>query len=440
MEEPRIPGLMETPAVQFAHTNDGVSIAYSVSGSGPVVLWANGPGMTHAQAIWSIANPFREALVKTNTVAMVDVRGFGLSARDVGTFTVEAFADDIDAVAAKLGAGTFDLVAADMTTKPALAYAAQNPDRVRLLALVGPPTMAPVPNDGNVQRLLGDMLLADWEMFCENVAGAQFGWDDPRRERIAQLMRSSATPQAIRHYVAFTSSLDVRPYLASIRCPCVVFYIEGTRLSTAEEARELASELPNATFRSVSNRPAEAADSIGQGRTRANRASGGFRTILFTDIVEHTAMMERLGDAKGRDVLRDHERITREALKVHGGTEVKTDGDSFMASFLTAQQSIEFAIELQRALEAHSARAAEPIALRIGINAGEPIADEDDLFGASVILAARAKEKAGPQEILVTDVVRRLVAGKGFKFIDRGLFEMKGLEEPARLHEVVWRE
>ena len=57
------------------------------------------------------------------------------------------------------------------------------------------------------------------------------------------------------------------------------------------------------------------------------------QTVLFTDLVGHTEMMQRLGDDRGRDVLREHERITRELLKQHGGAEVKTMGDGFMASF-----------------------------------------------------------------------------------------------------------
>jgi class 3 adenylate cyclase len=150
-------------------------------------------------------------------------------------------------------------------------------------------------------------------------------------------------------------------------------------------------------------------------------------------------MMQRLGDARGRDVLREHERISREALRTHGGTEVKTIGDSFMASFPSAQKAVECAIALQRAFDGADC-AGERLRIRVGINAGEPIAEEDDLFGSSVILASRAKEKAAGGEIFVTDVVRQLVSGKGFLFSDRGEMEMKGFEEPVRLYEVRWQE
>jgi class 3 adenylate cyclase len=161
--------------------------------------------------------------------------------------------------------------------------------------------------------------------------------------------------------------------------------------------------------------------------------------VLFTDIVGHTEMMQRLGDARGRDVLREHERITREALREHGGSEIKTIGDSFMASFSSAQWAVECAIALQRAFavtEIHGER----LRVRAGVNAGEPITEGDDLFGASVILAARAKETAAEGEVIVTDVVRQLVTGKGFLFSERGSVALRGFEEPVRLYEVRWQE
>jgi class 3 adenylate cyclase len=147
-------------------------------------------------------------------------------------------------------------------------------------------------------------------------------------------------------------------------------------------------------------------------------------------------MMQRLGDAKGRDVLREHERLTREALVQHGGTEIKTDGDSFMASFASVTAGIECAIALQRAF---SDREGEPLDVRMGLSAGEPIEDHGDLFGSTVILAARIKEQARAGEILVPDTVRALLAGKGFGFADRGEFAPKGFDETVRLFEVRWR-
>ena len=80
------------------------------------------------------------------------------------------------------------------------------------------------------------------------------------------------------------------------------------------------------------------------------------------------------------------------------------------------------------------------IRIRIGINAGEPIAEDDDLFGSSVILAARTAAQANGGEVLVTDVVRQLVAGKGFVFADRGEVVLRGFEDPVRLYELRWQD
>ncbi len=79
-----------------------------------------------------------------------------------------------------------------------------------------------------------------------------------------------------------------------------------------------------------------------------------------------------------------------------------------------------------------------PIRIRVGINAGEPIAEDDDLYGTAVIQAARVMGIADGGQILVTDTVRNLVAGKDYRFSDHGTHDLKGFEEPARLFEVSW--
>jgi class 3 adenylate cyclase len=172
-------------------------------------------------------------------------------------------------------------------------------------------------------------------------------------------------------------------------------------------------------------------------------AAISFRTVLFTDLVGHTEMMSRLGDERGREVLREHERITRDVLKAHAGTEVKTMGDGFMASFGSVTRAVECAIALQRAIDernSHLTPDTSHLSVRVGLNAGEPIEEDGDLFGATVILASRIAAKAEGGEILVADTVRGLCSGKGFLFADRGEFVAKGFEEPVRVYEVSWKE
>jgi class 3 adenylate cyclase len=151
-------------------------------------------------------------------------------------------------------------------------------------------------------------------------------------------------------------------------------------------------------------------------------------------------MMSRLGDRGGRDVLREHERITRETLRQYGGVEVKTMGDGFMASFGSTTQAVECAIALQRKFAAYSDGADEPLAVRVGINAGEPIEEEGDLFGATVILASRIAAQAGGGEILIPEPVRHLLAGKAYIYADRGHTTPKGFDDAVRLFEVRWQQ
>ncbi len=109
-----------------------------------------------------------------------------------------------------------------------------------------------------------------------------------------------------------------------------------------------------------------------------------------------------------------------------------------MASFTSASSALDAAIAMQRAITEHFAENETPIRIRVGINAGEPIEEDDDLYGASVIRAARVMGQADGGEILVTDVVRQLVEGKEYVFGDRGAADLKGFEVAVRLFEVRW--
>ena len=119
-------------------------------------------------------------------------------------------------------------------------------------------------------------------------------------------------------------------------------------------------------------------------------------------------------------------------------------GDGFMASFGSVTSAVDCAIALQRGFagwnSSERAQQAAPLQVRVGLNAGEPIEEDGDLFGATVLLASRIAAKAGAGEILVPDTVRALLSGKNFLFSDRGEFVPKGFEDAVRLYEVRWRE
>jgi class 3 adenylate cyclase len=168
-------------------------------------------------------------------------------------------------------------------------------------------------------------------------------------------------------------------------------------------------------------------------------SDGGFRTILFTDMEGSTSLTNRVGDDRAMEILRSHNNVIREALREHGGREVKHTGDGIMAAFTSASKGVACAIAVQQAFAQHNAGHADhPIAVRVGLSAGEPVEDSSDLFGASVQLAARVCDRARPGQILVANVVAELCIGKGFVFQDQGPTELRGFSAPMRLHEVAW--
>jgi len=143
------------------------------------------------------------------------------------------------------------------------------------------------------------------------------------------------------------------------------------------------------------------------------------------------------GDYAAQEVVRVHNAIVRSALAAHHGREVKHTGDGIMASFTLAANAVRGTIDIRDALAMHNRIEGQvPVNVRICLNAGEAVQEEDDFFGTTVQLAARVCDKAGTGEIFVTDNVRELAKGHGLVFEDAGQYEMKGVPVPMTLYRV----
>jgi len=447
------------PQIRYAKTADGVSIAYYAMGSGPTVVDLGPPPASHLRMelqIPEIRNWY-ERFAAHRTFVRLDGRGTGLSEREIAEYSVESLVLDLEAVVEALALDHFTLIGQMNSGLAAITYAAQHAEQVDALILWCAYTRGSEFFDDSGTLFLRDALTRDWGMFTESASNSRFGWlHGDHAHRFAELWREAVTPEVQALVMDGLHGADVSGLLASVEAPTLVLQREkrGT-----DVARRIAAGIRNARvviFDGTSAAPylpdpeqiwREIAGFIGIDsdpeavvRDARGEASRGLRTILFTDIVGHTAMMRRLGDEGGRDILREHERITRDMLKQYGGAEVKTMGDGFMASFGSVTKAMECAIALQRAFAAHTESMQEPLHVRVGLNAGEPIEEDGDLFGSTVILASRIAAKADAGEILVPDTVRGLLSGKGFTFGDRGEFVPKGFDEAVRLWDVRWRE
>jgi class 3 adenylate cyclase len=393
------------------------------------------------------------------TLVRYDARGFALSDRGELDFSCEALASDIEAVLEAVHAERAALLANSIMAAPAIQYAATHPGRVGALLLLD--GLARGSDLAPGWNAVVELARADWEFAKQTLARAVNFPAVSGREKYQDVLEAATTQAAFLRFFEAVKGWDMTHLLERIDVPTLVTHT-GPDLPHVplEACRRVATSIPNAEFASIPGHrmvrfaadflqrhfPAEAT-----APDEPQSDAGAFRTVLFTDIVGHTEMMQRLGDERGRAVLREHERITREVLRAHGGTEVKTMGDGFMASFGSVTKAMDCAIALQRAFAvwnnehragdaASDGTEAPSLHVRVGLNAGEPIEEEGDLFGATVILASRICGKAGAGEILIPEPLRHLLAGKSYTYADRGEAALKGFADTVRLYEVRWRE
>jgi class 3 adenylate cyclase/pimeloyl-ACP methyl ester carboxylesterase len=448
------------PRIQYARTSDGANIAYAVFGEGTPLLYtpsAYGLGVHYYHMSYS--RDGIDALTAAGfQLVRYDARGTGSSDRTVTEFSLEAAVLDLEAVAERVGWDRFELLGHFSGAQAAVAYAARRPERVAHLVLRDPWMSAAdqhqmFPGQG-VLAAMRPFAEQQWELVCVNIAAVGFGLaDSDLSKEYAAVVRSGLTPATWVRKEEAQDSIDVTDLLSAVSVPTLVIMdtsLPGRAPAAAADwggpAKKIAATIPNAHL--VSTRDVSTAISEfvrgSQPKTiaagPAHVAPGAFQTILFTDIAGSTALSQRLGDAAAQEIRRTHNKIVREALAGHSGSETKHTGDGIMAAFASASQAVACAVAIQQALRENASDAGSgQLRVRIGLNAGEPIAEERDLFGTSVDLAARLRDMAEPGEILISDVVRQLVAGKGFLFNDRGDHALKGLEDPVRVWEVRWR-
>lgn len=162
-------------------------------------------------------------------------------------------------------------------------------------------------------------------------------------------------------------------------------------------------------------------------------------TVMFTDMVGSTDLTQARGDVAAQEIVRKHNAIVRTALTQFAGHEVKHTGDGIMASFASAANAVDATIQIQRQVASHNEKQPNlPLHLRIGLNAGEPIQEEDDLFGSTVQLAARVCAATESDQTLCTQVVKDLSGSKPIPWGNAGMHSLKGFRDKIQLWEVPW--
>jgi len=257
-------------------------------------------------------------------------------------------------------------------------------------------------------------------------AAERLGADkDVPRERLAPALAEQLRTVGIGGDRAATFRDRLDEYLDQPRCVAVY---QGGRDALARHLDEDPAAIDVKEMLATWDRPATAAKAEKKDDVMA---------VMFTDIVGSTKTTQELGDDAAQAIVRTHNHIVREVLKRLDGHEVKHTGDGIMASFAVPSRAVDAAVAIQVAVGQHNeADAKRAFGLRIGINAGEPIREDGDLFGATVQLAARLCAKADEGETIVSGVVRGLCTGKKHRFDSRGTPRLKGFNDPVELFAV----
>ena len=409
-----------------------------------------------------------EELARDHLLVRYDERGCGLSDWTVEDFSFDAWVRDLETVVDALGLDRFPLLGISQGGPVAITYAIRHPERVSHLILYG--TYARglakrglTADEIEEHRAVLTLMKQGWGRdnpayrqifttgFIPEASTEQMRWFN-------DLQRVSTSPDNAVRFLKEFWNIDVVDLLPQVSVPTLVLHARDDGRCPFEEGRRVAAGIADARFVPLEGRNhillesepawrtflAEVRRFLGieeAGRSRLpSTAHQAPLTILFTDMEGSTSLTQRLGDAKAQDLLRTHNGIVRVALKAHDGSEIKHTGDGIMASFMSGSRALECAVSMQRAFAGHNESTEEPLRVRIGLNAGEPISEDEDLFGTAVQMAARICAQAAPGQILAPIVVRELAAGKGFMFADRGEVMLRGFEDPVRLYELHWRE
>ena len=451
--------MKEAPVVRYAKSRDGVGIAYGIFGEGAPLLYCRPPIAPPFPTIATCPafDPWFGELALHHRLIMFDFRNGGLSGRGSAPLDSDRFSLDMLAIFDDLRLQEADIFVELFGCPAAIRFVAEHRKRVRRLLLWHPMTgnaMETVsPEQTERWRSTFEFARSDWDIFTVRILSESFDLPGNDVRSISEAWRR--TTKAADFVEAWNpwSQDDISALLPNWTTPTLALQrMEDGYCQTLQDGIRIASQIPDArlapipgmtNFSYTENVEAiisEIESFLGQGPAIAlqHARQSAFRTILFTDVVSSTPLLAQLRDAKMREVMRDHDEVLAAAVTGHGGRVIKTIGDAFMAEFAVPSAGIEAAIAAQRGIRERFAESDVPIRIRIGINAGEPIEEDGDLHGPSVVVAKRLESAAGDSGILVSDVVKQMVTGKDFDFGDRGPVQLKGVEEPVHAWAVRW--
>jgi class 3 adenylate cyclase/pimeloyl-ACP methyl ester carboxylesterase len=450
------------PSVQFTKRKDGVTIAYSVFGKGPPFIY---PAAWITDLAFFLKDKhcyeFWRQLSRSMTVVLYDKHGCGQSDRNRTEFTLDSELLDLETMIDFLKLDEVILFGSSCAGPVSVAYTARHPQKVSHLILYGTWANGKDLATGEVRSALVSLIKASWGIGSKAMADLLVpGATAEIQQQLASFQRASSSPEIAASLLELGYSFNVTELLSNITTPTLILHRERDRTSPISQGRRLATEMPNAIFKVLKGNmhipwygniyeiieeilafvgQSDSAASTDPKNDYANTESETAEqaTIVFSDIVSSTDLVNSLGDAEARDIFLQHDKIIRDKINKYKGMELQNLGDGFMLSFGSATAAIKCACAIQKEI----AQNLPQIQIRIGINTGEVVKREGRRpFGQAVVLASRIVSECDGGQILISDISKQLAAGGKFGFSEKGKFKPKGFDENIKLYEVSWKE
>jgi pimeloyl-ACP methyl ester carboxylesterase/DNA-binding CsgD family transcriptional regulator len=431
------------PQIRYARSGS-VRIAYQVVGQGPLDCVLVPGFISNLEVHWEDEG-YSHLLHRLSTftrLILLDKRGTGLSDRvDAGDLpSLETRMDDVRAVMDAAGSGRAALLGISEGAPMSVLFAATYPERTRALVLYG-----------------GYAHFHSWVMGPEALAGfvqcaeAQWGTgatvpgfaperaqDERFRAWWARYERLSVSPTAAIALARMNAQIDVRHVLPSVRVPTLVLHRRDDARVKLAGGRYLADRIAGARFVELVGRDHPiwtgdidaVVDEIEEFLTGTRTAPVHDRvlaTLLFGRLVAPERLAARLGDRRWCERLAALHEAAAEAIQRHGGHTLRTGVNEIGARFDGSARAVRCALVLREAAKARE------LDLSIGIHVGEVEATTDAVAGLAVHVTERIAARARAGEVLVSALVKDLVAGSGLHFAEHGEEAVEGAEAPLRV-------
>lgn len=253
-----------TQTIRFARSTDNVRIAFAQSGDGPPLVRV-GHWLSHLELDWHspVWKPLIEALGRDHTLYRYDQRGTGLSSREVVFSNLDAFVDDLKAVADANTLDRFPIFAASQAVPVAIRFAHLYPSRVSGLILYGGFAQGRAlrpksPGDIDEETILG-LIRAGWGKANSpfvNAFSSLFAPDATaeQMDNFVKMQTETISAQNAAHLRQTIDRFDVTQLLSSISAPTLVIHAISDAVQPIQQGQILASEIPNAHYVSLESR------------------------------------------------------------------------------------------------------------------------------------------------------------------------------------------